>query len=192
MKTVKIKFTGKWAGITPEQNTICYWLKKNGYDVQVTDDADYIICDVLGEKQYEYCGYPQIRIFESGENITPDFNLVDYAISRYPIQFGDRNFYYPGCTMSGRYWHALANKDRDYSVEFVKEKEFLAWGTEKPKECAVCSYRHLCNGGCKNEWFTDASGSHNYFCASFQALFRHALPRMEEIAKAERIARKRF
>ena len=117
MKTVKIKFTGKWAGITPEQNTICYWLKKNGYDVQVTDDADYIICDVLGEKQYEYCGYPQIRIFESGENITPDFNLVDYAISRYPIQFGDRHFHYPGCTMSGRYWHALANKDRNYSVE---------------------------------------------------------------------------
>lgn len=126
MKTVKIKFAGKWAGITPEQNTICYWLKKNGYDVQVTDDADYIICDVLGEKHYEYCGYPQIRIFESGENITPDFNLVDYAISRYPIRFGDRNFYYPGCTMSGRYWHALAHKDRNYSAEFVKEKEFLA------------------------------------------------------------------
>ena len=42
MKTVKIQFAGKWQGITPDQNTICYWLKKNGYDVQVTEDADYI------------------------------------------------------------------------------------------------------------------------------------------------------
>lgn len=73
-----------------------------------------------------------------------------------------------------------------------KEMEFLAWGAEKPKECAVCSYSLLCNGGCKNEWFADDCGSHNYFCASFRALFLHALPRMEEIAKAERIARKRF
>ena len=54
MKTVKIKFAGKWEGITPDQNTVCYWLKKNGYGVQVTDDADYVICDVLGEYHYEY------------------------------------------------------------------------------------------------------------------------------------------
>ena len=126
MKTVKIKYAGQWEGITQDQNTICYWLKKNGYDVQETDDADYIICDVLGKYQYEYCKYPQVRIFESGENVTPDFNLVDYAISRYPIQFGDRNFYYPGCTMSGRYWHALVTKDRNYPAEFLKEKPYFA------------------------------------------------------------------
>ena len=126
MKTVKIKFAGKWEGITPEQNTVCYWLKKNGYDVQITEDPDYIICDVLGKHHYEYCGYPQVRIFESGENVTPDFNLVDYAISRYPIRFGDRNFYYPGCTMSGRYWHALAGKDRNYPAAFLQEKPYFA------------------------------------------------------------------
>ncbi len=126
MKTVKVKFVGKAEGITPEMSTTCYWLQKNGYDVQVAEDADYIICDVFGKTPYEYCLYPQIRIFESGENVTPDFNLVDYAISRYPIQFGDRNFCYPGCTMSGRYWHALAEKDRNYSAAFVKEKEYFA------------------------------------------------------------------
>ena len=126
MKTVKLKFIGKWEGITPEDNVVCYWLKKNGYDVRVTDDADYIICDVLGEDHYEYCRYPQVRIFESGENVTPDFNLVDYAISRYPISFGDRNFYLPGCTTPGHYWHALARKDRNYPEEFLKEKIYFA------------------------------------------------------------------
>lgn len=126
MKTVKVKFVGKWEGYTAEQNTICYWLVKNGYDVQVTEDADYIICDVFGKPPYEYSRYPQIRIFECGENVTPDFNLVDYAISRYPIKFGDRNFYYPGCTMSGAYWHKLAEKDRNYPADFLKEKPYFA------------------------------------------------------------------
>ena len=126
MKTVKIKFVGKWKGITPEENTICHWLKKNGYEVQVTDDADYIICDVFRDPPYEYCQYPQIRIFECGENVVPDFNLVDYAISRYPVTLGDRNFYFPGCTMSGDYWHALAKKDRNYPEEFLKEKIYFA------------------------------------------------------------------
>lgn len=126
MKTVKIKFVGKWKDITPDDNIVCYWLKKNGYEIQVTEDADYVICDVFGKTPYEYCQYPQIRIFESGENVTPDFNLVDYAVCRYPIQFGDRNFYVPGCTNPGRYWHALAQKDRDYPAEFLKEKIYFA------------------------------------------------------------------
>ena len=54
MKTVKIKFAGKWEGITPEENVVCYWLQKNGYDVQVTDDADYIICEsTYGNRLHE-------------------------------------------------------------------------------------------------------------------------------------------
>ena len=126
MKTVKIKFVGKWEGITPEENVICYWLRKNGYEIQVCDDADYIICDVFGNPRYEYCRYPQVRIFESGENVTPDFNLVDYAVCRYPISFYDRNFYLPGCTNPGEYWHALAKKDRNYPAEFLKEKVYFA------------------------------------------------------------------
>jgi len=126
MKTVKIKFVGKWNGEQPENNLICFWLRKYGYDVQITDDADYIICDVMGSQFYEYCGYPQVRIFECGENYVPDFNLVDYAICRYPIQFGDRNFYLPGCTNPGALWYALADKDRSYPDEFMKEKIYFA------------------------------------------------------------------
>ncbi|MBQ2928271.1 MAG: hypothetical protein IJD98_06840 [Oscillospiraceae bacterium] len=126
MKTIKIKFIGKWPNIRPEDNLICYWLMKNGYDVQVCEDADYLICDVFGEQLYDYCKYPQIRILETGENYTPDFNLVDYAICRYPITFGDRSFYYPGCTNPGEYWHALAKKDRNYGAEFLQEKTYFA------------------------------------------------------------------
>lgn len=127
MKTVKVKFVGKWEGIQPENNTVCYWLMKNGYDVQVTDDPDYIICDVFGNPSYAYCDYPQIRILETGENYTPDFNVVDYAICRYPIRFQDRNFYQPGCSNPADHWYALANeKTKAHIQELFENKQYFA------------------------------------------------------------------
>jgi len=72
-----------------------------------------------------------------------------------------------------------------------KTAEFLRWGTDKPKECIRCPYRRICNGGCKNDWFTDAEGTHNYFCKSFQTLLAYALPRMQSIAQAELAARRK-
>lgn len=125
MKTVKVKFVGKWEGIKPEENLVYYWLTKNGYDVQFTNDPDYVICDVFGASKYEYCKFPQVRIFETGENYTPDFNVVDYAISRYPIQYQDRNFYLPGCFCPAEHWLALPQKDRGYTKEFLEKKKYF-------------------------------------------------------------------
>lgn len=126
MKTVKIKFVGKPEGMKPEDNTVCYWLMKNGYDVQLSEDPDYIICDVFGASLYDYCNYPQIRIFECGENYIPDFNLMDYAVCRYPVSLSDRSFYQPGCCIPSSHWHALARKDRNYTREFLAGKEYFA------------------------------------------------------------------
>ena len=70
-----------------------------------------------------------------------------------------------------------------------KAAAFLRWGTDKPAECRSCPYGRLCNGGCKNDWHTDETGTHNYFCSSFRTLLDYALPRMQEIAAAEHAAR---
>lgn len=126
-KTIKLKFVGKWEGLRPEDNLIVYWLKKSGVEVEISEEPDYVICDVFGNPPYEYCKYPQIRIFECGENYVPDFNLMDYAVSRYPITYGDRNFYYPGCTNPGEHWHALGKKDRSsWGMEKLQEKTCFA------------------------------------------------------------------
>ena len=85
-------------------------LKINGYDVQISDEPDYIICDVGGAERYGYCKYPQIRIMYSGENYIPDFNLIDYSICPYPIQFGDRNFQLPPCVWPRDRWLSIVNK----------------------------------------------------------------------------------
>lgn len=146
MKTIKVKFVGKWEGIRPEDCTICYWLIKNGYDVQVTDDPDYIICDVFGNPPYEYCNYPQVRILETGENYAPDFNVVDYAICRYPIHFQDRSFYLPGCSVPGKHWHELAGINTDVTLEFVESKQYFAnfiFGHESENEMRSTFFKKL-------------------------------------------------
>ncbi len=60
-------------------------------------------------------------------------------------------------------------------------ERFLAWGREKPPECADCPWKNLCNGGCKNDW----TQGHNYCCEAFRMLFDHAYERMRVIARAE-------
>lgn len=69
-------------------------------------------------------------------------------------------------------------------------RRFLTWGTDKPSECKACRWRQLCNGGCKNDWIMEHGNSRNYYCSSFQMLFRYAESRMLRIAKCEWEARR--
>ena len=127
MKTVKINYAGVADDYNKEQNLIYDLLKINGYDVQIVDDPDYLICDFSGENPYQYCGHPQVRIMYSGENFIPDFNLIDYAICPYPIQFGDRNFQLPACVWPRSHWQELMHKNRaGITVDFVKNKQYFA------------------------------------------------------------------
>lgn len=124
MKTVKIKFVGFWDGFVPESHFIYQILIKH-YNVEIVNNPDYIICSMFG-KPYEYCNYPQVRIMYSGENYIPDFNLIDYAISPYPIDFFDRAFHKPACVDIFGRCLALETKNRNYSSDFVKKKEHFA------------------------------------------------------------------
>lgn len=126
MKTVKLNYAGVSDDFNKEQNLIYDLLKINGYDVQITDDPDYLICDFSGSNPYQYCGSPQVRIMYSGENLIPDFNLIDYSICPYPIVFGDRNFQLPPCVWPRDHWQALPKKNRNYDQSFLKSKEYFA------------------------------------------------------------------
>lgn len=126
MNTIKLNYAGVGEDFNKEQNLIYDILKINGYDVQIVEDPDYLICDFSGGNRYEYCGTPQVRIMYSGENYIPDFNLIDYAISPYPVTFGDRSFYLPACVWPRNHWTALAQKDRNYDKSILDEKKYFA------------------------------------------------------------------
>lgn len=68
-------------------------------------------------------------------------------------------------------------------------RRFLAWGAEKPPQCALCQWRPLCNGGCKNDWTHGPGDVRNYYCQAFQKLFSHGFSRMKAIARAEQAQR---
>lgn len=60
-------------------------------------------------------------------------------------------------------------------------RKFLAEGALRPENCRTCPYYPLCRGGCKRDWTQQRK---NYYCASFSAFFRYALPRLQEMARA--------
>ncbi len=63
------------------------------YNVEISEEPDYVF---FYERTANHLKYPNaIRIFFTGENVHPDWNLCDYAISFDRLQFGDRHFRLP-------------------------------------------------------------------------------------------------
>ncbi|MEI8061989.1 MAG: glycosyltransferase family 10 [bacterium] len=103
MKKIKIKICNY------DPNDKCsyghYFLQilKRHYEVELSENPDYLF---YNESTYEHLKYDCIKIFYTGENITPNFNLCDYAIGFDYMEFEDRyyrlpiylvaNFYRPG------------------------------------------------------------------------------------------------
>ncbi len=124
MKTIKVKYVGFWDTYDFRVEIFHRILSKH-YEIIESEDPDYIICSMFGEP-YEYCQYPQVRIMFSGENYIPDLNLVDYAISPYPIRYLDRYGYCPICLDNMGHCAELQYKNREYSDSILDEKEYFA------------------------------------------------------------------
>lgn len=99
MRTVKIKFVDFFEGFDYKNSRIFQILDKH-YNIEFTDDPEYIIYSVFGNEHLEYdC----VRIFWTGENIVPDFNLCDYAIGFEHMTLGDRYLRCPNYIVTSSY-----------------------------------------------------------------------------------------
>lgn len=86
MKQIKIAFTDFWDVFDPADNFITEALRKN-FEVSICDDPDFVFCSIFGRKHLKYdCA----KVFYTGENIEPDFNLVDYALGFPEMEYYDR------------------------------------------------------------------------------------------------------
>ena len=137
-KKIKVNFTGLSIRneFNPNDNSILDILKKH-YDVQVCDDPDYLFCGILYPGHFNQGVYdqyilsdPKIRIMFDGENLVPDYNLVDYSICQYPIEYLDRNCYFPcgveAFTNRRTFFRELQDKDRNYPDSFLETKDYFA------------------------------------------------------------------
>ena len=76
-RTIKIQFVDFWDGFNKHDNEFVTVLKEK-YEVNLSDNPDYLFYSGFG---FQHLKYNCIRIFYTGECITPNFNECDYAIS---------------------------------------------------------------------------------------------------------------
>ena len=125
---IKIAFCDFYRNFDPKVFPITKMILES-YEVELTDvkHADYMFFSVFGEDHWfapERC----VKIFFTGENITPDFNACDYAIGFDWLDFGDRYLRYPlYYTYSNETNYAMENKHKcDVKKELEIKKDFCS------------------------------------------------------------------
>lgn len=91
----KIAYTGFWDDFASENllikaiNEVCSL--EETHDIALTD---YLLYSVFS-KEHWFVSDDVIKIYYTGENVTPDFNACDYAIGFDYLDFGDRYLRFP-------------------------------------------------------------------------------------------------
>ncbi len=157
-RTIKIKFLDYWSGFYEEEIEDCLLMRilRKHYNVEVCEDADYVFFSTMGESHWsvpDRC----VKIYQTGENIVPDFNACDYAIGfewmeyedRY-IRFPNYMFYDPKLLHTMEFKHLLPevwdlNKEKPDFCSFVVSNH------RNPKRNkafeALCKYKKVDSGG---------------------------------------------
>lgn len=107
-KTIKLAYTDLWDDFDMQKDFIYKILIGNGAKIEISDQPDYLIFGPCG---YNHLGYDCIKVFYTGEAISPDFNLCDYALAFDDISFGDRYMRMP------LYLHPIYEDDLDMALK---------------------------------------------------------------------------
>ncbi|MCR4635498.1 MAG: hypothetical protein K5754_04630 [Butyrivibrio sp.] len=142
MKKIVIGFEDFFSGFDPYDNVI-YRLLNEKYEVEIVDTTQknernrvqYLFFSAFGNK---YLEYKCIRIFVTGENLFPNFNLCDYAIGFEYMDYEDRYIRFP-IYLWDRY-------SKDYEL-ILKDRAMLAG--ERPEK------RNFCGIVVSNDLFAD-------------------------------------
>lgn len=134
-KKIKLAFTDFWEGfdvnpsgkensLSPtKNNNFFYCMLSEEFDIEISNEPDFLIYSVFGNNHYKYnCK----KIFYTGENIRPDLNYCDYAITFDYID-NERCFRFPLSSVM-LYEYDIVN-------EFKKDIDFDKIKKEKNKFC---------------------------------------------------------
>lgn len=120
-KVIKISFSDFWEPFDYQNNFIIDTLRF-GYEVKVVrkeEDPDFLFYSCFGNNHFSY-DENIIRIYYTGENDIPNFNLCDYGISFHNIKFYNRHLRLPLYTIYPSF-NFLINKE--YINNRKKSKE---------------------------------------------------------------------
>ena len=100
MKRIKIDFCGFWSGFDKTENLLSDILKER-YEIEISEHPDFLIVSAFGHP-FSYMNHDCVRILYTGEPLSPDFSVFDYAIGFdhivFPDAYGESRYYrYPFC-----------------------------------------------------------------------------------------------
>lgn len=122
----KIKFLGFFPSFNEKDNFFIDAINRIG-KAEVSDNPDYVFYSVFNE---EYLLYPDVvRIFFTGENVAPNFQLCDYAIGFERLEFGDRYLRFPFYYGMDEYSNdlRLASKKHQNVTDKMYDREFCSF-----------------------------------------------------------------
>lgn len=126
MRTIKVAYTDWWDGFDPEKY-IYHEILSEHYNIELSSQPDYVFCSLYS---HECLKYDAVRIFATGDNYTPDFNLYDYAIAFDYMEFGDRYIRVPNWIMNPKYKkdvELMLHKHEDIDEDLYDKRDFCAW-----------------------------------------------------------------
>lgn len=103
-KKIKINFTDFWSCFNKNDNYFFNLLNEE-YDVEISDEPDYIFFSVFGS---DHLKYNCTKIFYTGENVLPNFEYCDYSFS-FDEMLDTRNYRLPHYILYDGYYE-LENK----------------------------------------------------------------------------------
>lgn len=124
-------------------------------------EADYVFHFIKGTKILKTNG---IRIFITGENVSPDFNISDYALGFDYIDYLDRYVRIPLYYFYDDAYKSLLKPRQNPDQIFAKKKEFCSYVMSNIKNSAperetiynhISSYKKINNGG---RWNNNVGG----------------------------------
>lgn len=123
------------------------------FDITTSKDADFVLHSVGGHEVLKYSG---VRIFVTGENVCPNFQISDYSLSFEKLTFGDRSAWLPLIKLYKDAYNCLKEERRDANEVLDSKSEFCAYvmsnstGSAIERELIfnkISSYKKVNSGG---------------------------------------------
>lgn len=133
MKKIKIKICGFDQNDPYSYGHFLLNTLKKFSIVEFSDNPEYVF---FNDSNYEYLKYDAVRIWYTGENVHPNFNLCDYAIGFDYMEFSDRYFRLPLYAINNFY----NQKDTILAGDILHTPPSIMTKKELDEKTGFCSF----------------------------------------------------
>ena len=121
VKTIRIWFADFWPGFDPDDNFIGAAIPSEMPVVLDAVNPDILFYSCFGNS---HRSYDCVRVYYTGENLRPDFNLCDYGIGFDHMEFEDRYIRFPLYLSNSDAVDAVVHRRDPVDRRFIEKREF--------------------------------------------------------------------